>query len=262
MTSQAVNRQECAGGRRAGLISLCLIWSFAFGPPINAQDVEEVLKSDLASARPTDLRDVEEAQKPYPAFVPTLETRDLEETLKPFAVHVVRVPKENWTGEGVYLGRGLVLTAGHVAGAFIHTVHVQTAGLDLPTQVLKRGWYSPTDDSATDLALLSIDDTELPAQHQAASHASMRGATRPRRRSRRCDPRTLRHFQCHIAHANPAWPCTEVSVVDGVCAPYGEIPALGSSTPKSNVCSASLAPKSRFTGASRKKGRFSCRTSI
>jgi S1-C subfamily serine protease len=89
-------------------------------------------------------------------------TRDLDETLKPFAVHVVRVPEENWTGEGVYLGRGLVLTAGHVAGAFIHTVHVQTAGLDLPTQVLKRGWYSPTDDSATDLALLSIDDTKLP----------------------------------------------------------------------------------------------------
>jgi hypothetical protein len=35
-----------------------------------------------------------------------------------------------------------VLTAGHVAGSFIHTVHVQVDGLDLPTQVLKRGWYS------------------------------------------------------------------------------------------------------------------------
>ena len=88
--------------------------------------------------------------------------QDFDEALRPFAVDVVRVPKENWTGTGVYLGKGLVLTAGHVAGSLIHTVHVQVDGLDLPTRVLKRGWYSPTDDSAVDLALLSIDDTELP----------------------------------------------------------------------------------------------------
>jgi hypothetical protein len=95
-------------------------------------------------------------------FVCRANAQDSDETLRPFAVDVVRVPKENWTGKGVYLGKGLVLTAGHVAGAFIHTVHVEVAGLDLPTEVLKRGQYSPTDDSAIDLALLAVDDTKLP----------------------------------------------------------------------------------------------------
>lgn len=89
-------------------------------------------------------------------------TQDYDETLKSFAVDVVRVPKENWTGRGVYLGKGLVLTAGHVAGSFLRTVHVEVAGLDLPTEVIKRGWYSPRDNDAVDLALLSIDDTKLP----------------------------------------------------------------------------------------------------
>jgi hypothetical protein len=96
------------------------------------------------------------------AIAPPAGAQDFDESLKPFAVDVARVPKENWTGTGVYLGKGLVLTAGHVAGSIIHTVHVQVDGLDLPTQVLKRGWYSPTDENAIDLALLSVDETKLP----------------------------------------------------------------------------------------------------
>jgi hypothetical protein len=82
---------------------------------------------------------------------------DVDQSLRLYAVHVVRVPKENWTGTGVYLGRGLVLTAGHVAGSFWNTVHVDIAGLDLATEVIKRGQLS-----TIDLALVSIDDTQLP----------------------------------------------------------------------------------------------------
>ena len=80
-----------------------------------------------------------------------------DETLKLYAVHVVRVPKEDWTGYGVYLGNGLVLTAGHVAGEFWRIVQVEIAGQMLPTEVLKRGQFS-----GVDLALLSIDDAKLP----------------------------------------------------------------------------------------------------
>jgi len=82
---------------------------------------------------------------------------DPDQSLRLYAVHVVRVPKENWTGEGVYLGNGLVLTAGHVAGAFWNTVQVEIAGQQLATEVLKRGSFS-----GIDLALLSIDAQKLP----------------------------------------------------------------------------------------------------
>jgi S1-C subfamily serine protease len=81
----------------------------------------------------------------------------LDQALKVYAVHVSRVPKENWTGVGVYLGDGLVLTAGHVAGEFWRTVEVGIAGQELPTHVLKRGQFSDID-----LALLSIEDDKLP----------------------------------------------------------------------------------------------------
>jgi hypothetical protein len=89
-------------------------------------------------------------------------SQDVDQSLQLYAVHVVRYPKENWTGQGVYLGNGLVLTAGHVAGSFLHTVHVEIAGQELPTEVLKRGSFSNTDPADVDLALISIDDTKLP----------------------------------------------------------------------------------------------------
>jgi S1-C subfamily serine protease len=82
---------------------------------------------------------------------------DPDQSLRLYAVHVIRVPKENWTGQGVYLGNGLVLTAGHVAGAFWNTVRVEIAGQELSTEVLKRGSLSDAD-----LALVSIDDSKLP----------------------------------------------------------------------------------------------------
>jgi hypothetical protein len=88
---------------------------------------------------------------------PALPQDAADQSLTRYAVHVVRVPKEPWTGMGVYLGKGLVLTAGHVAGAFWNTVDVGIAGKMLPTEVLKRGRFSDVD-----LALLSIDDEELP----------------------------------------------------------------------------------------------------
>jgi hypothetical protein len=91
------------------------------------------------------------------ALVFAARSQDADQSLRLYAVHVVRIPKENWTGAGVYLGNGLVLTAGHVAGAFWHTIHVEIGGQDLATEVIKRGQFSDVD-----LALVSIDDAKLP----------------------------------------------------------------------------------------------------
>jgi hypothetical protein len=88
---------------------------------------------------------------------------DPDQSLRRYAVHVVRVPKENWTGYGIYLGNGLVLTAAHVAGnKYWHTIRVQIAGQELPAEVLKEGEFSAVDAADVDLALVSIDDKQLP----------------------------------------------------------------------------------------------------
>ena len=78
-------------------------------------------------------------------------------------MHVVRVPKENWTGQGVYLGNGLVLTAAHVAGnQYWHQIRVELGGQELAASVIKEGRFSDVDPQAVDLALVSIDQDQLP----------------------------------------------------------------------------------------------------
>ncbi len=84
--------------------------------------------------------------------------QDADQSLKLYAVHVIRVPKESWTGYGVYLGNGLVITAAHVAGVpLFHKVLVQIAGQDLPANALKEGQFHEVD-----LTLLSVDEQQLP----------------------------------------------------------------------------------------------------
>jgi S1-C subfamily serine protease len=88
---------------------------------------------------------------------------DPDQSLRLYAVHIVRVPKENWTGYGIYLGNGLVLTAAHVAGnAFWHTIRVEIGGQELAASVIKEGRFSKFDSADVDLALVSIDDQQLP----------------------------------------------------------------------------------------------------
>ncbi len=84
--------------------------------------------------------------------------QDVDQSLRLYAVHVVRVPKEPWTGNGVYLGKGLVLTAAHVVGfSLLHKVMVEIAGQDLLPKVLKEGRFADVD-----LTLLSVDESQLP----------------------------------------------------------------------------------------------------
>ena len=47
--------------------------------------------------------------------------QDADQSLRFYAVHVIRVPKESWTGYGIYLGNGVVVTAAHVAGSSFST---------------------------------------------------------------------------------------------------------------------------------------------
>jgi S1-C subfamily serine protease len=83
---------------------------------------------------------------------------DADQSLRLYTVHIIRVPKESWTGYGVYLGNGLVLTASHVVGsAFWNSIKVDIAGQELPAKIVKEGSFRDVD-----LALLSIDDEQLP----------------------------------------------------------------------------------------------------
>lgn len=84
-----------------------------------------------------------------------------EASLKIYAVNVIGAQafKSPSIGYGVYLGRGVVLTAAHFVGRypFAASPHVLIAGKDLPAKVIKQ---DPSD--RVDLALLAVDERQLP----------------------------------------------------------------------------------------------------
>src|SRR2546430_4837010 len=63
-----------------------------------------------------------------------------DDSLRIYAVNIVHDPPQSWTGYGIYLGRGLVITAAHVVGSAAHTKpSVRIAGMDLPAKAVKEG---------------------------------------------------------------------------------------------------------------------------
>ncbi len=81
-----------------------------------------------------------------------------DDSLKVYAVNILGSPDQTWSGYGVYLGKGLVLTAAHVVGHVWSTrPRVLIAGQDLPANVIKEGSFD-----SVDLTLLSVDETSLP----------------------------------------------------------------------------------------------------
>jgi hypothetical protein len=68
-------------------------------------------------------------------------------------------PPQWWgPGRGVYLGKGLVLTAAHVVGSAAHTKpRVHIAGVELPATAIREGNVE-----RVDLTLLSVDEQKLP----------------------------------------------------------------------------------------------------
>jgi hypothetical protein len=85
-----------------------------------------------------------------------------DDSLRIYAVNVVhsRPLKEPFTGYGIYLGQGAVITAAHILGrwpSFISNPRVLISGQELPAKIIKEGSVE-----TIDLALLTVDETRLP----------------------------------------------------------------------------------------------------
>jgi trypsin-like peptidase len=75
--------------------------------------------------------------------------------LRAYAVDILPPGSRSRFGTGVYLGKGLVITAAHVVPA---KPSVRIAGVDLPATIIKQGAFAQVD-----LALLHVDQERLPA---------------------------------------------------------------------------------------------------
>ena len=84
---------------------------------------------------------------------------DLAESLRIYAVHIDRTPKQSWTGYGIYLGNGLVITAAHVIGRVFwwNKPKVEIGGKILAATRVKEGSVD-----GVDVTLVSVDQNELP----------------------------------------------------------------------------------------------------
>jgi hypothetical protein len=84
-----------------------------------------------------------------------------DDTLLPYAVNIHQTPMQSWgPGSGIYLGKGVFITAAHVAGRTWRTrPKIAIAGLEYPTRIVKEGSFE-----GTDLTLLSVEEGLLPAR--------------------------------------------------------------------------------------------------
>jgi len=85
-----------------------------------------------------------------------------DDDLKIYAVSVHNLApyRRPFSGYGVYLGQGRIITAAHVVGRWsllFEDPKIVIAGQELAAKVIKRGSFEQTD-----LALLTIDETTLP----------------------------------------------------------------------------------------------------
>jgi S1-C subfamily serine protease len=75
-----------------------------------------------------------------------------------FPVYAVNIVMPSWRGNGIYIGKGLFLTAAHVVGrAWLTRPKVVIGGQEYPTRVVKEG-----SSGATDLTLLAVEESLLP----------------------------------------------------------------------------------------------------
>jgi hypothetical protein len=92
------------------------------------------------------------------AFAPLAHADPTDDSLRVYAVNIVQIPAQPWTGYGVYLGKGLIVTAAHVVGEASRTnPSVRIAGLNLQSKAVKEGAFDEVD-----LTLLSVDEEKLP----------------------------------------------------------------------------------------------------
>ena len=91
-----------------------------------------------------------------------------DESLLPFAVNVHQTPMQTWgPGSGIYLWRGLFITAAHVAGTtWITRPKIAIEGQEYPTRVAKEGSLE-----GTDLTVLSVEEALLPMRLRLRKNA-------------------------------------------------------------------------------------------
>jgi hypothetical protein len=82
-----------------------------------------------------------------------------DDSLLIYAVNVHQTPMQSWgPGYGIYLGKGLFITAAHVAGrTWLTRPKVTILGQEYPTRVVKEGSLE-----GTDLTMLSVEEGLLP----------------------------------------------------------------------------------------------------
>lgn len=84
---------------------------------------------------------------------------DIDDSLLIYAVNIHQTPMQSWgPGYGIYLGKGLFITAAHVAGhTWFTRPKVSIRGQEYPTSVVKAGSFEQVD-----LTLLSVEEGQLP----------------------------------------------------------------------------------------------------
>jgi hypothetical protein len=66
------------------------------------------------------------------------QTDPAADSLRLYAVNIVQDPPQPWPGYGIYLGKGLVITAQHVVGSAARTKpSVRIADMDLPAHAIR-----------------------------------------------------------------------------------------------------------------------------
>jgi hypothetical protein len=84
-------------------------------------------------------------------------------------------PRQTWSGYGIYLGKGLFITASHVVGTtWMTRPKVIIAGQAYPTRAVKEGSFE-----STDLTLLSIDESLLPMRLRLRQNTLCKEPPRP-----------------------------------------------------------------------------------
>ena len=99
-----------------------------------------------------------------------------DDTLLAYAVHIHRTPMQSWgPGFGIYLGKGLFITAAHVVGrAWMTRPKIVIAGQEYPTSVIREGSFE-----GTDLTILSIEESLLPMRLRLRQTALCKAPPKP-----------------------------------------------------------------------------------
>jgi Trypsin-like peptidase domain len=99
-----------------------------------------------------------------------------DDSLLAYAVNVHRTPMQTWgPGYGIYLGKGLFITAAHVVGHGWWTKpKVAIGGKEYQTSIVKEGSFE-----GTDLTLLSVEENLLPMRLRLRKNALCQEPPRP-----------------------------------------------------------------------------------